>query len=145
LSGGSALSAAFIIDCSITMAWCFSDEATAAVSKLQDRLERETALVPSHWFLEVTNVVAMAEKRKRILTAKTTAFLELLEEMDIEVDEEATSRAFEHLLPLCRRIGLTGYDAVYLDLALRRGLPLASLDDDLRAAAQQLGIEILEK
>jgi predicted nucleic acid-binding protein len=139
------LSAAFIIDCSITMAWCFSDEATAAVSKLQDRLERETALVPAHWFLEVTNVLAMAEKRKRISPAKTAAFLGLLAEMDIEVDEEATRRAFEHLLPLCRSIGLTAYDAVYLDLALRRGLPLASLDDDLCAAARQLGIEILGK
>lgn len=139
------MSAAFIIDCSITMAWCFSDEATAAVSKLQDRLERETALVPAHWFLEVTNVLAMAEKRKRISPAKTAAFLELLAEMDIEVDEEATRRAFEHLLPLCRSIGLTAYDAVYLDLALRRGLPLASLDDDLCAAARQLGIEILGK
>ena len=139
------MSAAFIIDCSITMAWCFPDEATPDSSKLLDRLESETALVPAHWFLEVTNVLAMAEKRKRITAAKSTGFLTLLEAMDVEVDDEAAGRAFAHLLPLCRSHGLTSYDAVYLELALRRRLPLASLDDDLRAGAKALGIEVLGK
>lgn len=139
------MNAAFIIDCSITMAWCFCDEATAAASKLQDRLERETALVPAHWFLEVTNVLAMAEKRKRITPAESNEFLALLEAMDIEVDDQAAGRAFAHLMPLCRSHGLTSYDAVYLDLALRRRLPLASLDDDLRSAAKQVGIDALGK
>ncbi len=55
------MSAAFIVECSITMAWCFADEATPAASKIQDRLKKETVLVPAHWFLEVTNVLAMAE------------------------------------------------------------------------------------
>ncbi len=139
------MSAAFIIDCSITMSWCFSDESTPAASKVQDRLEKESPMVPAHWFLEVTNVLAMAEKRKRITPAKSTEFLGLLEAMDLEVDDEASGRAFAHLFPLCRHHGLTSYDAAYLELALRRRLPLASLDDDLRAAAKKLGIEVLGK
>ncbi len=137
------MTAAFIMDCSITMAWCFADEATPGASKVQDRLEKEAALVPAHWFLEVINVLATAEKHKRITAATSAEFLALLETMDIQVDEETASRAFAHLLPLCRHHGLTSYDAAYLDLALRRRLPLASLDDDLRSAAEQLGLEVL--
>jgi len=137
------MSAAFVIDCSITMAWCFSDEATPATANVQDRLEKETALVPAHWFLEVTNVLAMAERRRRITPQKSAAFLALLETMDVEVDHNTPARAFAHLLPLCRSHGLTAYDAAYLDLALRRQLPVASLDDDLRAGAKSLGVQVL--
>lgn len=137
------MSAAFIIDCSITMSWCFADEATPATERVQDRLERESALVPAHWFLEVANVLAMAEKRKRITAEKSTQFLNLLESMDIEVDHETAGRAFAHVLALSRKFKLTSYDAAYLDLAQRRRLPLASLDDELRAAARRLGVELL--
>ncbi len=137
------MSAAFIIDCSITMVWCFPDEATPGSSKLQDRLADETALVPAHWFLEVTNVLAMAENRKRITAAQSTEFLSLLETLDIEVDDEPAPRAFAHLLPLCRSHRSTSYDAAYLDLAMRRRLPLASLDDKLRKSARALGVELL--
>ena len=139
------MKAAFILDCSMTTAWCFSDELTVPASKVQDRLEKEMALVPDLWFLEVTNVLATAERRKRITPAKSTEFLTLLMAMDIEVDDKAAGRAFEHLLPLCRSHGLTSYDAAYLELALRRRLPLASLDDDLRAGAKALGVEVLGK
>jgi predicted nucleic acid-binding protein len=137
------LKPAFIVDCSIAMAWCFSDETTPATAKIQDRLEKEAALVPAHWFLEVTNVLSIAERRKRITPAQSTAFLTFLDTMDIEVDGEASARAFAHLLPLCRSHGLTSYDAAYLELALRRGTPLASLDNELRAGAKALGVELL--
>jgi predicted nucleic acid-binding protein len=134
-----------IIDCSMAMAWCFADEATAETAKVQDRLIAEAAVVPSHWFLEVVNVLAMAEKRKRIAAADASAFLRLLAALDIQTDHETSARAFDHLPPLCRSHGLTSYDAAYLDLALRRRLPLASLDDDLRQAAISLGIQVLGK
>lgn len=136
---------AFIIDCSVTMAWCFASEATSSTSKIQERLDKEVALVPAHWFLEVTNVLAMAERRKRITAAQATTFLSFLETMDIEVDAEGPGRAFAHVLPLCRSQGLTAYDAAYLELALRRGVPIASLDDDLRASAKALGVDVLGK
>ena len=137
------MSASFIIDCSLTMTWCFPDEATPESSRILDRLEHESALVPAHWFLEVTNVLAMAERHQRITAAKSNEFLTLLEVMDIEVDTEVAGRAFAHLLPLCRSEELTSYDAAYLDLALRRQLPLASLDDELRTAAAHNGVALL--
>lgn len=135
----------FILDCSMAMAWCFADESTPKTAQIQDRLATEAAVVPGHWFLEIANVLAMAEKRKRISLADSGLFVQLLSVMDIQVDEEASRRAFEHVLPLCRSHGLTSYDAVYLDLALRRQLPIASLDDALRQAAKKLGLKVLGK
>ena len=139
------MSAAFVIDCSITMAWCFDDEATPKASKILDRLANEKALVPELWFLEVANVLAMAEKRRRITAAKSDEFVSLLEKLDIEIDQGRPGGAFSTLLPLCRANGLTSYDAVYLDLAVRRSLPLASLDDELRRGAKALGVKLLGK
>lgn len=139
------MSPAFVMDCSITMAWCFSDEATPAALKIQARLRDEIALVPAFWFLEVANVLAMAEKRKRSTPADSAEFLALLMLVNIEIDSEATARAFNHVLPLCRKHGLTSYDAAYLELAHRRGLPLATLDRELRVAARSLEIGLLDK
>lgn len=139
------MKAGFVLDCSVAMTWCFADEATKASARVQGRLETETALVPSHWFLEVANVLAMAEKRKRLSVAQSNEFLRLLSVLDIEADDQATGRAFAHLLPLCRSHGLTSYDAAYLDLAIRHQLPLATLDDDLRAACKKLGVALLGK
>lgn len=139
------MSAAFVLDCSVTMAWCFGDEATAASFAVLDRLDRETALVPSHWFLEVANVLGLAEKRRRMTAGATTEFLKLLGTLDIEVDNVTPDRVFPHVLPLCRDYGLTSFDAAYLELAVRRQLPLASLDTDLRAGARKVGIKVLGK
>ena len=137
--------AAFVIDCSIAMTWCFPDEATDQSAAILDRLESETALVPTLWFLEVASVLAMAERRKRITAAESTEFLALITSLDLEVDDEATRRVFDHLLPLCRRHRLTSYDAAYLDLAGRRKLPLATLDAALRAGGKAMGIRLLGK
>jgi predicted nucleic acid-binding protein len=134
-----------ILDCSIVMAWCFADESTPETVLVQDRLAAEAAVVPGHWFLEVTNVLAMAEKRNRISADDALQFIQLLSCLDIQVDEEASRRAFDHILPLCRTHGLTSYDAAYLDLQLRWQLPLASLDDALRKAATSLGMQVLGK
>jgi predicted nucleic acid-binding protein len=134
-----------IIDCSMTMAWCFADEGTEETARIQDRLITEAAIVPAHWSLEVANVLAMAEKRKRISAADSTEFVKLLGELDIQVDDETPARVFAHVLPLSRSHLLTSYDAAYVDLALRRQLPLASLDDDLRRVATSLGVQVLGK
>lgn len=134
----------FVIDCSIAMAWCFADEGTEATAKIQDRLETEAAVVPAHWFLEVTNVLTMAERHNRISAADSTRFVQLLAGLEIEKDEESSARAFDHILPLSRTHRLTSYDAAYLDLALRRQVPLATLDDQLREAAITVGVQVLE-
>jgi len=134
-----------ILDCSMAMAWCFADESTPETVQIQDRLASEAAVVPAHWFLEIANVLAMAEKRKRISLDDSVQFVQLLSCLDIQVDEEASRRAFDHILPLCRSHGLTSYDVAYLDLVLRRRVPLASLDDALRQAATSLGLQVLGK
>jgi predicted nucleic acid-binding protein len=137
------MNAAFVVDCSIAMAWLFNDEATPKTEDLLTRLTTETALVPAWWFIEITNVLAMAERKGRITPAQSDAFIADLGKLGIERDDEAPHRAFTYLLTLCRRHRLTSYDAIYLDLAVRRNLPLATLDDDLRKAAKKLGIRLL--
>jgi predicted nucleic acid-binding protein len=137
------MSAAFVVDCSVAMAWLFLDEATPKTAELLNRLVSETALVPALWFIEVTNVIALAERKGRITPAQSAAFTADLGELDIERDDQAPARAFVHLLPLCRTHQLTSYDAIYLDLAIRRDLPLATLDGDLRKAAKKLGVRLL--
>jgi predicted nucleic acid-binding protein len=137
------MTAAFVVDCSVAMAWLFHDEATPATTALLNRLATETALVPSWWFLEMTNVLAMAERKGRIAPTQSDAFIADLSTLGIEQDNEAASRTFTHLLALCRSHRLTSYDAIYLDLAIRRSLPLATLDEDLRRAAKELGVDVV--
>jgi len=137
------MSAALVVDCSIAMAWLFHDEATKKTVALLNRLATETALVPAWWFVEITNVLAMAERKGRITPSQSDAFIADRGKLAIERDDEATNRAFTHLLALCRTHRLNSYDAIYLDLAIRRSLPLATLDKDLRKAAKKLGIGLL--
>src|SRR5215470_8342567 len=137
------MSPGFVVDCSIAMAWLFNDEATPKTAALLNRLATETALVPAWWFIEITNVLAMAERKGRIKTTESDAFIADLGKLGIERDDEAPDRAFTHLLALCRTQGLTSYDAIYLDLSVRRNLPLATLDRDLRKSAGALGVHLL--
>jgi len=137
------MSAAFVVDCSVAMTWLFNDEATPQTAELLGRLATESALVPTWWFVEVANVLAIAERKSRIAAAQSIAFISDLDKLDIQSDDDGPGRAFAHLLPLCREHQLTSYDAVYLDLALRRGLPLATLDQQLRKAAKKMGVKLL--
>lgn len=137
------MNATFVVDCSVAMAWLFHDEATPKTAALLRRLASETALVPAWWFIEITNVLALAERKGRIAQAQSDAFIADLGKLGIERGNEAPDRAFSNLLPLCRTHRLTSYDAIYLDLAIRRNLALATLDDDLRKAAKKLGIRLL--
>jgi predicted nucleic acid-binding protein len=137
------MSAAFVIDCSVAMAWLFHDEATPKTAALLDRLVAETALVPGWWFIEITNVLAFAERKRRVTPAQSDAFIADIQKLGIERDDQGPDRAFTYLLSLCRTHHLTSYDAVYLDLAVRRNLPLATLDADLRKAARKLGLALL--
>jgi predicted nucleic acid-binding protein len=135
----------FVVDASVAMSWCFLDEATTASRKLLTGISETSALVPAWWYVEITNVLVVAERKGRIDAEQVTEFIALIEALDLEVDQESPQRAFSHLLPLCRTHRLTSYDAIYLDLALRRRLPLATLDEPLRKAAKKLGIKLLGK
>lgn len=137
------MSATFIVDCSIAMTWLFNDEATPKTAALLGRLASETALVPAWWLIEVTNVIALAERKRRITPHQSAAFINDIGKLDIEIDGEGPARAFAQILPLCRTHQLTSYDAIYLDLAVRRELPLATLDQELRKAGRKLGVDLL--
>jgi predicted nucleic acid-binding protein len=128
----------FGLDCSMTMAWWFEDEATPYSESVLDLLARAEAVVPSLWSLEVANVLLIAERKQRILLAQSRRFIELLRELPISVD--AHIQPIGELVHLARELRLTSHDACYLDLALRTGLPLASLDGDLVTAAETLGL-----
>ena len=133
----------FVLDVSVTMAWHFEDEATPALWALLDRLLEEGVAVPGLWPLEVANVLAMGERRGRSTPAKMAAFVEQLARLPVEVDDESAERALRETLAIARREALTAYDACYLELALRRGLPLATSDRGMRQAAHKLGVPLL--
>lgn len=137
------MTATFVVDCSVAMTWLFKDEVTRQTADLLSRLDTESALVPGLWFLELANVMALAERKGRIKPDESAQFNAQLSKLDLEIDADAPARAFEHLLPLSRAHQLTCYDAVYLDLALRRQLPLATLDEPLRKAAKKLRVRLL--
>lgn len=132
-----------VLDASVALTWCFKNEATAGADSALERLATETAAVPAIWHLEIANVLAMSERRRRITPASSTEFIALLETLAIDVDEETPSRALGRVLDLARAAQLTAYDAAYLELAMRLGLPLASKDNDLCDAAERLGVSVL--
>ncbi len=136
----------FVLDSSVTMAWFFDDEAAASTDELLDALnDRGHATVASHWALEVCNTLVMGERRKRNSAGESAHFLGILNSLPIEVDGETASTAPVSTIALARAHTLTLYDAAYLELAMRRGLPLATLDKDLRAAAKKAGVPCLPK
>jgi predicted nucleic acid-binding protein len=110
---------------------------------LLDRLRGGTAAVPILWPLEVSNVLALAERRRRITSAESAQLIALLGTLEIVIDAEAESLAFTRILDLAREQRLTAYDASYLELAMRLGVPLASKDRDLCDAAERLGVSVL--
>jgi predicted nucleic acid-binding protein len=135
---------AFVLDCSITLAWFFEDEADAYAEAVEDSLTKASAVVPALWSLEVANGLVVGERRRRTTEAKVTQFLALLRSLPIVVDDETAARAWQDTLPLARAHELSAYDAAYLELAMRRGLPLATLDEKLADAAEAAGVEKYE-
>jgi len=134
---------AFVLDASIALSWCFLDEATTATWALLDRLETEAATVPALWPLELGNILATAERRGRLTSARGAEFLGLLDGLDIEVDHETAPRALRETLAIAKAQGITTYDACYLELAMRLGVPLATKDARLAQAAGRLGVVVL--
>jgi predicted nucleic acid-binding protein len=133
----------FVIDASIALAWCFDDEATAATSALLDRFEDEHAEVPSLWHLELANALALSERKGRVTPARTSEFIALIGGLPIVTDELTANLALSIVLNLARSERLSAYDASYLELAMRRGVPLATKDDDLAKAARRVGVALL--
>ena len=138
------MSALFVIDNSIVMAWWFDDAEDDYADAVLESLETGGALAPAVWPLEAGNVLLVAERRQRINRAATVRFLELLDALPIEVEQEPSERMFKEIVSLAREQGLSTYDASYLDLAMRRDLPLATRDAALLKAARRCGIPVFE-
>jgi predicted nucleic acid-binding protein len=134
----------FVLDASVTLAWCFPDEHTAYAEAALDLLANGAeAMAPAIWPFEVANALLVGEKRKRVTVAQVTSILQRITDLPISVDPVQIGRAFQQVLPLARQTELTEYDAAYLELALRLGLPLATLDAKLRQSAKDAGIALL--
>jgi predicted nucleic acid-binding protein len=132
----------FVLDCSMALAWCFQDEGGVRPQQVLSSFETSEALVPAIWPLEVANVLTMCERKNRLTPADVAAFINILARCPILVDEHTAKHALGETLALARAHQLTSYDAAYLELALRTGSPLASLDTKLNAAATNLGISL---
>jgi predicted nucleic acid-binding protein len=133
----------FVLDCSIAVSWCFEDEASDVTDALLDRVRDEGAIVPSLWHLELGNVLIQAERRGRVKSGDVTTRLELIGDLPITTDDETPFRALHEILTLARIEALTTYDAAYLELAMRRGIPLATKDKALRQAAIKTGVSLI--
>ena len=129
----------FVLDCSVTMAWVFRDEATDATDRLRDVLGENRALVPALWPTETANALLVATRRKRIEREEWPRLRMQLNALPIDVDPVSTTRTWGPVLDLATVHELTVYDATYLELAMRSGLQLATLDRALRIAAQAEG------
>jgi predicted nucleic acid-binding protein len=132
-----------VLDSSVTLAWVYSDETTAAVREALTTIVKSGGWVPSVWWLEVANVLEMGVRRGRHDAAFRDATLADLALLPISTDAETGKQAWGPTLQLASRHGLTLYDAAYLEVAQRRALPLATLDVDLRAAGKAEGLPLL--
>jgi predicted nucleic acid-binding protein len=132
----------FVIDNSIVMSWCFADEKSRYADSVLDRLSELTAVTPSIWPLELGNVLLVAERRKRMSETDSARFLALINDLPIITEQETPERMLKEVLALARKSGLSSYDASYLDLAMRTGLPIATLDKALKKAANKIQLPI---
>lgn len=134
---------AFVLDASMAAAWHFADEETPATVAVERMTLDYAAVVPTHWFGELANALLVGERRGRASSAGSARFLDRLGDVNFVVDELVGLELMATALPLARAHRLTIYDTLYLELAQRRGLPLASLDADLCAAARSVGVTVV--
>jgi predicted nucleic acid-binding protein len=138
------MSHSFVLDWSVALTWHFpAEHSTETDALLQSLGDGGQVIVAGHWSLEVTNVLLGAERAKKRTEADSAQFLALLEKLPMEIDTETHLRASSTIASLARKHSLTSYDAAYLELAMRRGIPLATLDKELRKAAKAEGVSLL--
>jgi predicted nucleic acid-binding protein len=131
----------FVIDASILAGYALADERPLRAVAAIERLRSETALAPSLLFFEIRNVLLVSERRHQIPPTGTEEFLRLMARLPITIDFDCDER---RLMPLARKHKLTAYDAAYLELALREGAALATLDAELERAARAEGVVLVE-
>jgi predicted nucleic acid-binding protein len=138
------MSTRFVVDNSIVMTWCFQDEMVPYAETVLDSLAEAVAVVPAIWPLEVINVLLVAERNGRLHEADSVRFVSLIGQLPIMVDRSWPERLMRDLLAIGRIHNLSSYDTAYLELAMRQGLPIATLDKRLHQAARRIDLPILE-
>jgi predicted nucleic acid-binding protein len=133
-----------VIDASVTLSWCFPDEQTPLSLNVLDLLKRgEQALVPAFWSLEVLNTLLLGERKGRITAEQTKSFIDTLRVISPILDYASLEQVAGPVQIICRDHRLTPYDALYVELALRSGCPLATLDQPQRDTSRTLGVRCL--
>ena len=133
----------FVLDASVALLWLVpqtNPDGVPYASSVLAALKSASAIVPSLWSVEVANVTAKVEAKGLVAEAQSQFFVSQLERLDISTDPDTSTHALGETLNLARRYKLSAYDATYLELALRMGLPLATLDADLAKAAKKAGV-----
>jgi len=133
----------FVLDASIALAWCLDDETSLSADHALDRLATDEAVVPAIWPLEVANGLRSAERRGRITIADSARVRQLLLSLPIHIEVVDLAAALTEVADLARTFDLSAYDAAYLSLAARRGLPMATADDRLAHACAQAGVGLV--
>ena len=128
----------FVIDNSVVSGWYLEDQATSYTEHVATRLAEDRACAPALWELELTNVLRTSCLRRRLTAEKAQQILAQIARLPIDTDRHAVPR--HELLALALRFGLSSYDAAYLELALRKGLAIATFDQRLTQAAQKAGL-----
>lgn len=134
-----------VIDSSVALTWCFEDERTPATVAVLERIGQTGAAAPALWPLEVLNVLVLAERRQRLTAVQHRDLAGFLRNLPVTLDHETAAQAWSTTARLAEQHRLTLYDAAYLELAQRLAFPLATLDRELRAAADALDIPLLGK
>jgi predicted nucleic acid-binding protein len=135
----------FVLDASVALHWLTPDTQAAGMDYAHATLQAlkdSQALVPALMPLEIANVVARIEAKGIVTEADSQRFIVLLDRLNIVIDPATAAHALGDTLNLARRYKLSAYDAAYLELALRSGLPLATLDTDLAKAATAAGVSV---
>ena len=135
--------AKLVLDSSATLAWIYADEISEATRQVFEAVAEDGAVVPALWRLEVANSLTVALRRGRIDPEFRRAALADLARLDITTDTSTDTHAWSAILDFADCFRLTLYDAAYLELAHRRAVPLATLDNHLRTAGVALGIRVL--
>jgi predicted nucleic acid-binding protein len=135
----------FAVDASATIPWCIADEATPATEALLERLQSgDEAIVPAHWPVEVMNALTMAVRRQRLTFSQVLQFAKGIASLTIRIAPPTPVGHWDSLLKLASQTRLTLYDAAYLQLAMQTGVPLATLDKELKAAARSAGVALID-
>ena len=134
----------FVLDASVALCWCLDGQETEYTAGVLGALETDACSAPALWSLEVANVLSLAQRRSKVAPETVDVLLGGLLELPIHIDSAAAKHIFQNVAPLARRLGITVYDACYLELALRTGLPLATVDAQLAKAAKEVRVKRFE-